>query len=51
VFAGEPEAKERKIYKDAFVGAMTRLFAANKITVAKEGSASRIRTRIVEVSL
>lgn len=48
VFADEPEAKEAKATKKALADAMVRLFAANKIKVAKEGRPSHQTHRIVE---
>jgi RecA-family ATPase len=46
LFAREPEAKERKIDKDALAAAMARLFAAGKIHVLTSGPSSRTRSRI-----
>jgi hypothetical protein len=48
VFAAEPEAKSVKANKKAFVEAMARLFAANKIKVVNEGRPSHQTHRIVE---
>jgi RecA-family ATPase len=48
VFAAEPEAKQGKMDKKALVGAMARLFAAQKIRVVPFGPASRMRTKIIE---
>jgi RecA-family ATPase len=48
LFAEQPEATERKITSRMFAEAMERLFAANKLRVVTLGSASRMRSRIVE---
>jgi RecA-family ATPase len=49
LFAKEPEAKEAKATKQALEEAMARLFGANRLRVVTIGSASRMRSRIVEV--
>jgi RecA-family ATPase len=49
LFADEPEAKEAKATKRDFAESMARLFAANRLRVVTIGSASRMRSRIVEV--
>jgi RecA-family ATPase len=49
LFAKEPEAKEGKITKQALEEAMARLFAAKRLRTVTFGSASRMRSRIVEV--
>jgi RecA-family ATPase len=48
-FANEPEAKRDKVTKKAFVAAMARLFARDKIAVLTEGPPSRLRSNIVEI--
>lgn len=48
LFAEEPEAKAAKATKRDFAEAMARLFAAGKLEVVTVGSASRMRSRIVE---
>jgi RecA-family ATPase len=47
-FADTPEAKTAKISSTAFVAAMERLFALNKIRIEKDGPPSRIRSWIAE---
>ena len=49
LFAEEPDAKAAKANKKDLAEAMTRLFAANRLRVVTVGSASRTRSRIVEV--
>jgi RecA-family ATPase len=48
LFADEPEAKAAKVGKRDFAEAMSRLFTAGKIRIVTIGSASRMRSRIVE---
>lgn len=50
MFAAEAEAKKDKTTAKDLGQAMSRLFAANKITVRSYGPPSRCRTRIVEGS-
>jgi hypothetical protein len=47
-FAGEPEAKTKKLSNKMLAETMKRLFAANRIRVVHFGSRSRERSRIVE---
>ena len=49
-FAKQSEAEDAKITSKDFAKSMERLFEANKIKVVSEGSASRQRTRLVEVA-
>jgi RecA-family ATPase len=46
IFAKEPEAKARRITKEALTEAMSRLFAAQKIRVVTVGPTSRSHRRI-----
>jgi RecA-family ATPase len=48
LFADEPEAKATKATKKALAEAMARLFTAGKLRVVTIGSASRMRSHIVE---
>lgn len=49
-FAKQSEAEDAKITSKDFAKSMERLFEGNKIKVVSEGSASRQRTRLVEVA-
>jgi RecA-family ATPase len=46
LFADEPEAKAAKVGKSALVGAMSRLFASNKIHIEPYGYPSKGTTRL-----
>ena len=49
-FAKQSEAEDAKITSKEFAKSMERLFEANKIKVVSEGSASRQRTRLVDLA-